>query len=146
AYPILDEIELFVPDEAGNYRSILLTEKHPFYSRKYHVPTFLFDIHLQPQSTAVYYLRVRGTEQVILPAYINTEKGFWFTLIRDNVMNGIYIGIILIMAVYNLFLFSSVRDRSYIFYVLYVAFAGLTQMGIRGYSFQYLWPSYPSIA
>ena len=146
AYPILDEIELFYPDESGNYQSVLLTEKHPFYDRKYHVPTFLFDLTLQPRSSAVFYLRVTGTEQVILPAYVNTEKGFWFTLVGSSVMNGMYIGIVLIMAVYNLFIYASVRDKSYIFYVLYIVFAGLTQMGIKGYNFQYLWPSFPSIA
>src|SRR5690606_8064126 len=40
----------------------------------------------------------------------------------------------------NLFLFFSVKDKSYLFYVIYVAFVGLTQIGIKGYTFQYLWP------
>lgn len=64
----------------------------------------------------------------------------------DSLLSGIYIGIVCIMAIYNLFLFFSVRERGYLYYVLYVLCAGITQMGIKGYSFQYLWPNWPYFA
>ncbi|MBN2123308.1 MAG: 7TM-DISM domain-containing protein [Deltaproteobacteria bacterium] len=44
---------------------------------------------------------------------------------------------------YNLFLFLSVKDRNYLFYVLYIL--GITGMhaSFNGFTFQYLWPAYP---
>jgi signal transduction histidine kinase len=54
------------------------------------------------------------------------------------------LGIILIMFFYNLFIYFAVRDKSYLYYVAFVIFGGLTQIGIKGINFQYLWPDQPA--
>src|SRR6476659_268905 len=59
------------------------------------------------------------------------------------ILYGIYIGIMIIMILYNLFIYLSVRDPSYLFYVLYVAFMTLTNVIDKGIAFEFLWPSYP---
>ncbi|WP_343562696.1 7TM diverse intracellular signaling domain-containing protein [Sphingobacterium sp.] len=146
AYPLLDEIELYSPSENGAYQSIQLGEHQNFSSRKYKVANYVFDIHLPKKSEKVFFLRIKSTEQVILPIYLSSKRQFVRQMNSDSLLSGIYIGIVFIMAIYNLFLFFSVRDRGYLFYVLYVACAGITQMGIKGYSFQYLWPSWPYFA
>ena len=46
----------------------------------------------------------------------------------------------LAMLFYNLFLFFSVRDRTYFFYVLYVAAFVAFQLTLHGIGYQYLWP------
>ncbi|RZK22094.1 MAG: GHKL domain-containing protein, partial [Flavobacterium sp.] len=53
----------------------------------------------------------------------------------------IYTGVMLIMFVYNLFLFIVVKDRSYVFYVFYILFTWLAQISIQGYGLRYLWTS-----
>src|SRR5690606_20535570 len=53
-------------------------------------------------------------------------------------------GVILIMAVYNFLLFLSVLDKSYLYYVGYVLAIGLTQMGLKGVNFQFLWSDHPN--
>ncbi|MGJ1365710.1 sensor histidine kinase [Sphingobacterium spiritivorum] len=146
AYPLLDEVELFMPSASGEYHSIKLGEHLIFSKRQYKIPNYVFDIHLSENSSQVFYLRINSTEQIILPVHISNELGFVSQVNRDNLVSGIYIGIVFIMAIYNLFLFFSVRERGYLYYVLYVLFAGITQMGIKGYSFQYLWPDWPSFA
>ncbi|MFD1770816.1 sensor histidine kinase [Sphingobacterium suaedae] len=146
AYPLLDEVELFVPLTEGNYRSVQLGERQAFSARKYQVPNYAFDIHLPRDQKLVFFLRIKSTEQIILPIYVSSERTFMSQVSNDSLLNGIYMGIVFIMAVYNLFLFFSVREKSYLYYVLYVVCAGITQMGIKGYSFQYLWPNWPDFA
>ncbi|GGH25425.1 histidine kinase [Sphingobacterium alkalisoli] len=146
AYPLLDEVELFLPDGKGGYRSVKLGENQTFSKRKYQVPNYVFDIHVPRQTTQVFYLRIKSTEQIILPIHISNDLFLTLQANNDNLVSGIYIGIVFIMAIYNLFLFFSVRERGYLYYVLYVVFAGITQMGIKGYSFQYLWPYWPDLA
>ncbi|SEM82958.1 hypothetical protein SAMN05216436_10859 [bacterium A37T11] len=143
AYPILDEVELYIPEGENRYKSVFMGENRPFKTRKYFLPNYLFDIYIPPSSTRTFFLRVRSTEQVILPIYLGTTAILLEKVNMDHVINGIFIGVVMIMVLYNLFLFFSVRDTSYIYYVLYVGFAGLTQMSIRGYNFQYLWPNSP---
>jgi signal transduction histidine kinase len=139
AYPLLDEVELFVPSSNGHYKSIKLGEHQSFSARKYKVPNYAFDIQLPGYEKTIFFLRVKSTEQIILPIYLSNERSFLKEMNDDSLISGIYIGIVGIMAIYNLFLFFSVRERGYLYYVLYVLCAGITQMGIKGYSFQYLW-------
>lgn len=146
AYPLLDEVELYSPSADGTYQSSALGEHRPFSARKYKVPQYVFDIHLPKQSETVLYLRVKSTEQIILPIYLTDEHRFMSQMNSESLISGIYMGIVFIMAIYNLFLFFSVRDKAYLYYVLYIVCAGVTQMGIEGYSFQYLWPSWPYLA
>ncbi|MXV14382.1 sensor histidine kinase [Hufsiella ginkgonis] len=140
AYPILDEVELFVQDDHNRYTPVTLGEDKPFTQRKYAHPSYIFDLDVPRNITKTYYLRIKSAEQVIVPTTISRPTGLWEKLNRENLITGIYLGIVLIMVLYNLFIFFSVRDKSYLYYVLYVVFAGLTQVGIKGYTFQYLWP------
>nr|WP_262915657.1 7TM-DISM domain-containing protein [Niabella ginsengisoli] len=56
---------------------------------------------------------------------------------------GLYIGLILVMVLYNLFLYFSTKDKSYFYYVLYMVFVGITQAMLQGYTFRFLWPNLP---
>src|SRR5690606_35921507 len=115
-------------------------ESSNFNARKYQHPNYIFDLNIPSSTSLTYYLKVKSAEQIILPITINTPTTLWERLTKDSLITGIYTGIVLIMFLYNLFLFFSVKDKSYLFYVIYVAFVGLTQIGIKGYTFQYLWP------
>jgi signal transduction histidine kinase len=143
-YPILDEVELFTSDSILGYKSVLMGEIKSYHDRKYNHPNYIFDIDIAQSQTNTYYVRIKSTEQIIVPISINKSTVLWELLGQEDLISGIYLGIILIMIFYNLFLFFSVKDRSYLYYVLYVLFAGLTQIGIKGYNFKYLWPDFPS--
>ncbi|WP_214073819.1 7TM diverse intracellular signaling domain-containing protein [Mucilaginibacter sp. dw_454] len=139
AYPILDEVELFSPDANGKYHDNLMGEVRPFNTRKYDHPNYIFDLDIPQHSSRTYYLRVKSAEQLILPISINEPATLWQVLSRDDLLSGLFIGAIVIMFLYNLFIYFSVKDRSYLYYVIYVASVGLTQIGIKGFTFQYLW-------
>lgn len=147
AYPILDKIVLY---EISKDNKILhrkqFDETMPFSRRKYDQPDFIFDIQIPKDSTRYFLLEVKNTEQIILPVTINKPDRMWERLGKESMLSGIYLGIILIMAVYNLFLFFSVRDKGYLYYVIYVVFTGLTQLGIKGFTFQFFWPNSPALA
>jgi signal transduction histidine kinase len=48
-----------------------------------------------------------------------------------------------VMLLYNLFIYFTVRDNSYLYYVSYIFTVLLTQIGVFGITFQYLWPNSP---
>jgi hypothetical protein len=139
AYPILDEVELFSLDDKGAYHSNLMGEIKPFKTRKYDHPDYIFDLNIPQNTDKTYYLRVKSAEQLILPISVNEPSTLWQVLSHEDVLSGLFIGAIVIMFLYNLFIYFSVRDRSYLYYVIYVASVGLTQIGIKGFTFQYLW-------
>lgn len=55
----------------------------------------------------------------------------------------LFIGCIIVMALYNLLLFFAVRDGSYLFYVLSIIGVGLYFSFYYGFTLEFLWPEHP---
>jgi two-component system, sensor histidine kinase LadS len=71
---------------------------------------------------------------------VESERDFAAWLRRFELMNGIYAGLILALAVFHLFLGFAVRDRVYFWYVLYAATFGMIWVARAGIGFQLAWP------
>jgi signal transduction histidine kinase len=140
-YPILDEVIFYLPNGQGKFDSIIAGEFLPFNNRKINHQNHLFYLDIQQGEATTYYMKVKSGEQIQLPLSIGAEKPVYEDLIQKDLVFGLYIGIILVMAIYNLFVYFTVRDKSYLYYVSYIIFVGLTQAVLQGYSFKYLWPN-----
>lgn len=62
---------------------------------------------------------------------------------EENIALGVIYGIIAALLLYNLFIFCSLRDSAYFWYVLTTAGALLMILSMSGHGFQYLWPDNP---
>ena len=62
---------------------------------------------------------------------------------EENLALGVVYGIIAALLLYNLFIFFSLRDSAYFWYVLTTAGALLMILSMSGHGFQYLWPNNP---
>ncbi len=91
----------------------------------------------------VIYLKLKSHENFIAKISIVTQDKIVANNSFRDVFFGIYTGVMLIMFIYNLFLFIVVRDKSYIHYVFYILFTWLTQISIQGYGEIYIWNSFP---
>jgi len=87
------------------------------------------------------YLKLKPHEVFITKISVVKENKLLEKFAVRDIIFGIYTGVMLIMFVYNLFLFVIVRDRSYIFYVFYILFTWLAQISIQGYGLRYMWDS-----
>ncbi|MFA6151869.1 MAG: 7TM diverse intracellular signaling domain-containing protein [Chitinophagaceae bacterium] len=144
AYPILDEVVLYeVGENAAVVAQTEMGEYKNFFPRKFDHPNFIFELDLPKGLTKTYLLKIKSAEQIIVPITINKPNDLWERISKENTLSGIYLGIVLIMAFYNLFIFFSVKDKGYLYYVIYVIFVGLTQIGIKGFNYEFLWPSSP---
>ena len=56
---------------------------------------------------------------------------------------GLFFGIIFVMALYNLFILFAVKDFSYFYYVLSIVSIGLYFAFYYGFGIEYLWPNLP---
>ena len=88
-------------------------------------------------------MRVASAKQLQVPLTIHTPSSFVQDRSWKNLLIGGYAGIMLAMALYNLFVYLSIRDRSYIVYVLYMLFVGLTQLAFWGVGQFYFWGHFP---
>jgi signal transduction histidine kinase/CheY-like chemotaxis protein/HPt (histidine-containing phosphotransfer) domain-containing protein len=60
---------------------------------------------------------------------------------REGLLQGVYFGLMFVMIFYNLFLYLSIKDPSYLYYLFYVASFGVLQASMNGIAYQYLWPT-----
>ena len=58
-----------------------------------------------------------------------------------GIVMSMVIGVLLIMIVYNLFVFFSTRDINYVYYIGFVTSYLLFHLTLTGYTFAYVWPN-----
>jgi two-component system NtrC family sensor kinase len=85
-----------------------------------------------PDSVCIIYLRIKSNDSMAIPVTIQSADFYLHSSIFENLTMGFFMGIIGIMIFYNLMLYVLVKDRSYLFYIFYIIFLGLTQAQIRG--------------
>lgn len=144
AYPPLDHLELYLPDGEGGYRLAARTgDSLPFSSRQIKQNNYLFDLELTPGQSQRIYLRAQSQGSMQMPlglwapdAFIEAQPARIYTF-------GLIYGVLLVMLIYNLFIFLAVRDTSYLYYILYIASFGLYQVSVNGAGIQYFWPNDP---
>jgi len=106
-------------------------------------PDFVFPLKLHQGDTAEFYLKIKSNHPLLLPLFIKSKDKLDEGINLENLIFGLYFGIILSIFLYNVFLFISTKDLSYLFYIIYLFFLGLAQTTVSGYGFKYFWPHAP---
>lgn len=145
-YPTIDDITLYEALPDGTYKTTRLGEFTSYNNRPVDHQNYIFPLHLPSNITRQFYLRVIAGEQLQLPIYVGTRDQVSEKNDYRELIFGLYIGVILAMSFYNLFLYISTKDNSYLTYVSYNVFVGLTQATLQGYTFRFLYPDSPWIA
>ena len=144
ANPNFDEVTLYsLSDQSVLVDSVLITKDKPFGERKYLDVNYLFDLNVPSDQTRDFYVRIKSKMPIIIPIYIVSPQQHVKSVAREYLISGIYMGIVLIMGIYNFCLYLSTQDKNYLYYICYVFGAGFTQMGVKGTSFQFFWPNNP---
>ncbi|MCR6638728.1 MAG: ATP-binding protein [Sporocytophaga sp.] len=142
--PYLDSIEFYSPAN-GSYEVFKTGDNYAFSKRQFKNHNFIFKLPVKQNQQETFYLKIKTGEQLLLPIKVGTSKSIFEDNHTKDIIFGIYCGIIFVMFFYNLFLFFTVKDNIYLYYVIYILFIGLTQASILGYPNQYLWPESPYI-
>ena len=144
AYPPLDHLDLYLPDANGDYRLIRQTgDALPFASREIRQNNYLFDLAFEPDQQQTVYLRLASEGSIQAPVTLWSSTAYLEDQPVRLYVLGIIYGVLLGMLVYNLFIYLSVRDTSYLYYIFYIASFGLYQLSVNGAAVEYFWPNNP---
>ncbi|AIG03124.1 putative two-component system sensor kinase [Pseudomonas fluorescens] len=144
AYPPLDHLELYVPDGAGGYRLAGRTgDALPFASREIRQNNYLFDVDFKAGEQKTLYLRLQSEGSIQAPLTLWSSTAYLEEQPLRLYVLGLIYGVLLGMLVYNLFIYLSVRDTSYLYYILYIASFGMYQLSVNGAAVEYFWPDNP---
>lgn len=139
-YPLLDEIDFYIPDTKGGFAHIQTGDHLPFSQRHVVDRNFVFRL-LESPGTRTYYFRIHTTSSLNFTPTAWSPDGFVQRLNNQIPAFWIYNGIMVIMGFYNLFLYLSVKERSYLYYVLFIASWEMFSLALNGFAFQFFWPN-----
>ena len=138
--PFIDDVQLFHYVQGTLKTSYFLGDEKPFAQRAVWHRYFIMPLELAPGINQVY-VRLASTGTMEAPFRVWEPVQFQAVSNDDNLLQGAVIGILLVMVVYNLFVFFSIRDINYIYYIGFVASYLFFHLTLTGYTFAYLWPN-----
>lgn len=138
--PFLDDVRLYHLVGDTLQAQYQLGDEQAFAQRAVRHRNFIMPLQLAPGSNAIY-LRLASSGTIEAPLRIWDPVQFQAATIDENLLQGAVIGILLVMVVYNLFVFFSTRDINYLYYIGFVTSYLLFHLTLTGYTFAYLWPN-----
>lgn len=146
AQSTIDEISLYTKDYKGEWRKLTLGNSQEYSNRFMDIPSYAFPVSITPASYQEFYISMQSKDQMQVPLYFGTEGAVSRFALNRSIIFGMYMGIIIIMALYHFFVYFSVKKISYLVYILFIVSVGLVQMDFQGYAFKFLWPNNTWIA
>jgi signal transduction histidine kinase len=135
--PSFRSVELYRVDTGGN---LVYCDKDGIqYSilNKFDNPNPTFKITDTKEWLPYVVLKINSSEPVRFNVLISSEASFYTSFNKRTIFINIYIGIMLALFFYNLFLYFSGLDVLYLAYSMYVLFIALAQLSISGHSYSY---------
>ncbi len=142
-YPLLDKVDIFSKNGESSWEKVINTvgDAVPFNTRPFFYRNFIFPLKLEPFETRSFLIKIDSDSSLQFPAYLYSLPRLIKHIAITDILFGFFYGILLIMGIYNLVLFFAIRNSSYLYYVVYIAFYGTVQAALNGHAFQYLWPN-----
>lgn len=139
----IDEITVYTPGTAGGYQETFLGDQYPFAERRLKHKNFEIPIDNSGQETNTYYIKIKSSQIADAIIVLRSVDFFIAYALNEYLFFGVFYGMILVFSLYNLVLFISMKQREYLYYVLYILSVGVYEMSTDGIAYQYLWPNHP---
>ena len=142
-YPHLDKVDIYLldPKKRQLLQSYRSGDRLPFNSRPYDHRHFIFPLTLPANTPSQLYIHIATQGNMTFPTALWEPSHFEQQSRKEYFTSALYYGILLAMLLYNLVLLLSLRDRNYLYYILFMVGMGLAQSSWSGYAFQLFWPN-----
>ena len=143
-YGFYDEIEFFIVRGDGQVESTLMGDIFPFSHRPVDTWSFVLPFELAYGEAVSIYIRATSEELTLLQMSMQNTQSLTDNIVRDSIISSGITCAIAIMLLYNLGIFISVRDKRYLYFILYGAANYLTLVTYAGFSYPWFWPNSPA--
>ncbi|GAB3007609.1 7TM diverse intracellular signaling domain-containing protein [Niabella terrae] len=139
--PLFEDLRFYSVAGGRIYNTLNTGRGMPFKTRPFQSPNFIYPVYFNGASSVTVFIRAVSDTPVHVPMYVGTSTAVTRDSLNSFLLMGVYLGIIVIMIFYNLFVYFTVRDKSYIYYILYIFTVGIAQLVLSGFAFKYFWPN-----
>lgn len=141
-YPTVDRADVYL-ETARDMSHRYAGRREPFALRAVRDTDLLFPVELQPREPARLFVRLAGSDVIRLDLELLDAETMASQLAHRRLIWGICYGIIAALCLYNLVLMFWLRDRAYLYYVLFQGALASLVAAFDHLTLQYLWPDSP---
>ncbi|KFX70351.1 histidine kinase [Pseudomonas taeanensis MS-3] len=136
-YPLLDDLQVHLAAADGHWQLQRSGDQYAFSQRPVLVRNFWFPLNLTHGDNTLL-IRVDSTSTIYIPLFFSTYHAS--AAAQEDLMgiNGAFYGVLFAMFCYNLFLFLSLREPAYFWYLVYNLNIGLFAASFDGMLFKLL--------
>lgn len=141
ARPITDIANLYQISN-NNYIEYNSGDAIDFNDRQVQHRKTVFKLELPKNSVQKFYIHLKSDGETLnLPLLIQTENEFWKSNYNEHLFLGFFYGLLFLAAIVYLFFFTSLSNKTFLYYSIYVLSIALLQSALDGIIFQYILPS-----
>ncbi len=135
----------FIEEDSFTVIEVKTGQFLPFTARDVQTTDPIMHIVVPANESRTVYLRIDQTADSFdwfadLDSYL-IESSAWMRDSSDrNWQYGIFFGVLFFIVLYNLIFYFTLRDKSYLMYVFFMAFISLVWVNANNYTFRYLFP------
>lgn len=137
-HPGLDDVQVYVPGPAGYLKLYEVGDRQAFENRPIQHRHYIFPVAVPAEQTVTLYFRVQTNDTLVVPLHVWNPERFDEADAVDDMMIGLYYGVIIAMMVYNFFLLIKLRDLDYLYYLMFSLSVLAVVAELNGHTFQYL--------
>ncbi|MEO9869180.1 7TM diverse intracellular signaling domain-containing protein [Ekhidna sp.] len=139
----IDSITAYIPKVSDGYQKDEAGDYFPFGEKSFAHKNFEWLINSDIKGKQEVYFRVKSHSYADIRLAVRTVNRFVYYSLNEYFLYGIFYGMIFIVSIYNLLIFSAIRERKYLYYTFYIASVFVYAMCVDGIAYQYLWPNLP---
>ena len=146
-YPLMDVLQLYTPNAQNQYRLQYSTgDTYPFSQRPIKDRGFALPISITPQQTQSIYLRLQSRDSMIISMSLLTPDAFRAEQQNESFWFGMYYGAVLIILLFNAYLYLILKDKNHLHYVAVLGCYALIELSLNGMGTVYFWGDFPEVA
>ena len=141
--PLIQQLEIFEVKENKVLNLFKGGAGLSFGQRPIHSENWLIDIKLDPGEKTALYIKGQSYYPYQIPIVISSKNKFVEDSKRHYLFWGIYMGVMLFAFIYNFFIYLSIKERSYLYYLIYIVSSMAFYLGLSGFGFWLFWSDSP---
>ncbi|MFS2033733.1 7TM diverse intracellular signaling domain-containing protein [Polaromonas sp. CT11-55] len=139
-HPNMDSVDLYRPAPGGVWQVERSGDAVPVAQWPVRHLTPAFELLLQPGETQASYLRVAHNYPISVPWELSDPESFHEQSKESHLLLGVYIGLVLLIALMSALHTASWRDSIHLFFAGYVLVVAAGQLSLTGLAGEFLWP------
>ncbi|TMU87222.1 GGDEF domain-containing protein [Bacillus sp. BHET2] len=141
--PHLSSVTLYTLETDRLKKGDTIGYRYPFGIRDYKHRNLVFTLHLLPEASTTYFLKIETDSFFQAPVSLWDPIAFSEANNQNQLILGVFYGIMIALIIYNSFLFFSLKEKSYLYYILFVSGFTMLQAIWDGFAFQFVWGDFP---